>query len=122
MCVTITTTEMGVLKWRNIWAYKIAMLCSNFDHIGLWGVSNPNRNEIGGVLCLQRFDCPRNQARYITRPKKVWQAKYIAWYAAPLRVLNSKREWRLVVYYVHLAYLLMHCIRLVEVAGLVLVY
>ena len=47
---------------------------------------------------------------------------HIAWYAAPLRVPNVKREWRLVVYYVHLAYLLMHCIRLVEVVGLVLVY
>ena len=46
---------------------------------------------------------------------------HIAWYA-PLRVLNAKRVWRLVVYYVHLAYLLMHCIRLVEGAGLVLVY
>ena len=41
---------------------------------------------------------------------------HIAWYAAPLRVLNAKRVWRLVVYNVHLAYLLMHCIRLVEVA------
>ena len=47
---------------------------------------------------------------------------HIAWYAAPLRVLNAKREWRLVVYYVHLAYLLMHCIRMEEVARLVLVY
>ena len=50
------------------------------------------------------------------------QVLHIAWYAAPLRVLNAKRVWGLVVYYVHLAYLLMHCIRLVEVAGLVLVY
>ena len=47
---------------------------------------------------------------------------HIAWYAAPFRVLNVKREWRLVVYFVHLVYLLVHSIRLVEVAGLVLVY
>ena len=47
---------------------------------------------------------------------------YITWYAASLRVLNAKRLWGLVVYYVHLAYLLMYCIRLAEVAGLVLVY